>query len=245
LDAAHDDTVPGEVVVNRLATVIIGLTLVAYVVFGDPAHPAQVRAYETLTLDSRLSHVAVIGDSYTTGTDEGGLGPKAWTALAWHTLGQRGVPIAADVAAEGRAGYGVPGDHGSIFEDLTSHAVKPDDALVVFFGSRNDEGVDPGLLAGRARDTFDLARILAPSARFLVIGPPWPTADVPVPVLQIRDVLNAQARASGAAFVDPIGDHWFVDRPDLIGRDGVHPNDAGHQYLAGQIAPLIGMQLSR
>src|ERR1700747_2943486 len=129
---------PGEVVVNRLATVIIGLAAVLGMVFGDPAHPAQVRAYDTLTLDSRLNHVAVVGDSYTTGTDEGGLGPKAWTALAWHTLAQRGVRIAADVAAEGRAGYGVPGDHGSIFEDLTSRAVKPEDAAGGFFGSPHD-----------------------------------------------------------------------------------------------------------
>ncbi|MGA7055683.1 MAG: SGNH/GDSL hydrolase family protein, partial [Mycobacterium sp.] len=46
------------------------------------------------------------------------------------------------------------------------------------------------------------------------------------------------------AFVDPIGDRWFVDRPDLIGADGVHPTDAGHAYLAAKIAPLIRMQLS-
>jgi lysophospholipase L1-like esterase len=231
-----------EVVVSRLATFVISLTLLVGVVIE---HPARVRAYDTLTLDYRLSHVAVVGDSYTTGTDEGGLGARSWTARAWQTLAQRGVRIAADVSAEGQAGYFVPGDHGSIFEDLTARAVKPDDALVVFFGSRNDQGVDPGLLAGRARDTFDLARILAPAARFLVIGPPWPTADVPESMLQIRDVLNAAARAAGAAFVDPIGDRWFVDRPDLIGPDGVHPNDAGHAYLADKIAPLIGTQLSR
>ena len=78
-----------------------------------------------------------------------------------------------------------------------------------------------------------------------MIGPPWPTADVPDSMLRIRDVLNAAARAAGAAFVDPIGDRWFVDRPDLIGPDGVHPNDAGHEYLADKIAPLIRMQLSR
>jgi lysophospholipase L1-like esterase len=234
--------------VSRLATFVLGLALVMGVVVANPARPARARAYETLTMDSRLNHVAVIGDSYTTGTDEGGLGPKSWTAVAWHRLAQRGVRIAPDVAAEGRAGYGVPGDHGSIFEDLTGRAVKPDDALVVFFGSRNDEGFhpeDPQRLAGNARDTFDLARRLSPSARLLVIGPPWPTADVPESILQIRDVLNGAARAAGAAFVDPIGDRWFVDRPDLIGPDGVHPNDAGHQYLADKIAPLIGMQLSR
>jgi lysophospholipase L1-like esterase len=234
-----------EVVVSRLATFVISLTVLVGVVFADMAHPAGVRTYDLLSRDSRLNRVAVIGDSYTTGTDEGGLGPNSWTARASQTLNARGVRIAADVAAEGKAGYAVPGDHGSVFEDLTARAVKPDDVLVVFFGSRNDLGVDPGLLTERANNAFGLARRFAPSARFLVIGPPWPNADVPGSMLMIRDVLNAAARAAGAAFVDPIGDRWFVDRPDLIGPDGVHPNDAGHEYLADKIAPLIRMQLSR
>ncbi|BBX65071.1 hypothetical protein MSAS_42450 [Mycobacterium saskatchewanense] len=228
---------------SRLITFFVSLAFLVGLACDDVAYSAPPRPYETLTLDSRLTHVAVVGDSYTTGTDEGGMGPRSWTALAWRTLGSQGVRIAPDVAAEGRAGYGVRGDHGSIFQDLTARAVKPEDALVVFFGSRNDQGFDLGQLAERARDTFDLARRLAPSAKFLVIGPPWPTADVPGDVLQIRDVLNGAAHAAGAAFVDPIGDRWFVDRPGLIGPDGVHPNDAGHQYLAGMIAPLIRMQL--
>jgi len=237
----------GEVVVSRLATAVIGLTLLLSVVVGGPAHPArpvQVRAYRSLTLDFRTNDIAVIGDSYTTGTDEGGLFPRSWTARVWQALSARGVRIAADVAAEGKAGYGVRGDHGSIFEDLLSIAVKPADVLVVFFGSRNDQGVDPRLLAKRARDTFAQARRFAPSARLLVIGPPWPTADVPAPMLQVRDVLNVAARAAGAAFVDPIGERWLVNRPDLIGPDGVHPNDAGHEYLASKLAPLIRMHLS-
>ena len=227
--------------------VIVSLGLLVGLVFevlGNPAHPERAQAYDLMTQDFLLKHVAVVGDSYTTGTDEGGQGAKSWTARAWQTLAQRGTQIGADVAAEGKAGYAVPGDHGSIFEDLTVRAVKPDDALVVFFGSRNDQGVDPGLLAEKARGAFLLARRFAPTARFLVIGPPWPTADVPGSVLEIRDVINAQARAVGAAFVDPIEAGRFVDRPDLIGVDGVHPNDAGHQYLADKIAPLIRMQLS-
>jgi lysophospholipase L1-like esterase len=228
--------------VSRLITFVVSLTLLAGVAC-EVASRAPLRAYNTLTLDSRLNRVAVIGDSYTTGTDEGGEGPRSWTALAWRALAARGTRISADVAAEGRAGYGVRGDHGSVFEDLTARGVKPDEALVVFFGSRNDQGFDPGLLAESAHATYSLARELAPSAKFLVIGPPWPTADVPGDVLEIRDVLNAAARAAGAAFVDPIGDRWFVDRPDLIGPDGVHPNDAGHEYLADKIAPLIRMQL--
>ncbi len=233
-----------EVVVSRLAMFVISLTLLVGVVLGSQARSAPARAYDILTLDFRLNHVAVVSDSYTTGTSEGGLGPRSWTARAWQILAQQGERIAPDVAAEGRAGYAMPGDHGSIFEDLTTRAVKPADALVVFFGSRNDQGVDLGLLAERVRSTFDLARLLAPSARLLVIGPPWPTADVPGNVLQIRDVLNVEARAAGATFVDPIAERWFVGRPDLIGADGVHPTDAGHQYLADMIAPLIRTQLS-
>jgi hypothetical protein len=231
----------GEVVVSRLATFVIGLT---FLVGIGIAYPAQVRTYDTLTLDFRLNHLAVIGDSYTTGTGEGGLGPRSWPARAWDVLAARGERISADVAAEGRAGYGMPGDHGSVFEDLTSRAVRSDDVLVVFFGSRNDETVDPGVVAQKDRSTFDLARRLAPAARFLVIGPPWPTADVPLPMLQVRDVLGAAAGAAGATWVDPIAERWFVGRPDLIGADGVHPNDAGHQYMADRIAPLIRTQLS-
>lgn len=207
-------------------------------------HPTQARTYRPLTLDLRLKHVAVVGDSYTTGTNEGGQGPNSWTARTWRALSGPGLRLTSDVAAEGRAGYGAVGDHGSIFADLTERSVQSDDVLVVFFGSRNDQDVDPVLLAQRARATFDLARRRAPTARFLVIGPPWPTREVPLPILVIRDVLGAAAWAAGAQFVDPIGDRWFVDRPDLIGTDGVHPNDAGHKYMADKIVPLIRWQLS-
>jgi len=226
--------------VGRLAAFVVAL---AALLGMAGAHPPPVSVYQTVSMDGPLTHIAVIGDSYTNGTDLGGQGPKAWTARAWQALAHQGLPLAPDVAAEGRAGYGVRGDHGSNFEDLTTRAVKADDALVVFFGSRNDQGVDTESLAELSRASFELARRVAPSARLLVIGPPWPTADVPFAVLQIRDILSAAARGVGAAFVDPLAQHWFVGRPDLIGADGVHPNDAGHAYLADKIAPLIRAQL--
>jgi len=194
--------------------------------------------------EQKGAHIAVIGDSYTAGSTEGGNGPNAWTQLAWQLLAKRGVQVAADVAAEGGAGYSQPGTQGSIFEDLAARAVRGNDALVVFFGSRNDQPVEPHKLAGMAGDTFKLARYAAPDAKFLVIGPPWPTATPPPEVLAIRDSLRAQAAATGMTFVDPIAENWFVDRPDLIGADGVHPNDAGHAYMAERIAPLIFRQLT-
>jgi hypothetical protein len=226
--------------VRRLVLVVTAVAL--FVGIGCES-PIPVSHKEIVALDFSVNRVAVIGDSYTTGGDAGGLGPNAWTARAWHMLAQQRTPITADVGAEGGAGYGTRGNRGSLFEDLTAAAVQPDDALVVFFGSRNDQGVDPTQLSILAYGTFQLARRIAPSAKFLVIGPPWPTADPPPAVLRIRDVLNYQAGVAGATFIDPIAAGWFVGRPELIGADGVHPTDAGHAYMAEMIAPLIGAQL--
>jgi lysophospholipase L1-like esterase len=236
---------------RRTATFVVSLVVVGGVVGSyspAPSAPRPViapRPVMLCSLGSPVTHLAVVGDSYTTGTDEGGLGPQAWTARAWQSLARQGLPVAADVASEGRAGYAVLGDHGSMFEDLTARAVRPNDGLVVFFGSRNDQGVDPGYLADRARASFDLARHIAPSAQLLVIGPPWPTPDPPGDVLLVDNVIGTAAAAADADYVDPIAEHWFVDRPGLIGSDGVHPTDAGHEYMAEMITPLIRAQLPR
>ena len=230
---------------GRMATFVVSLVVFGGVVVDRWSVSPPPSPLLLLSQGSPVAHVAVVGDSYTTGTDEGGLGSRAWTARAWQALSHQGVQIAPDVASEGRAGYAVVGDHGSVFEDLTARAVHPNDMLVVFFGSRNDQGADPGLLAEKARASFDLAHRIAPSARLLVIGPPWPTADPPGEVLQVDDIVGEQAAAADAAYVDPIAEHWFVDRPDLIGPDGVHPTDAGHEYMAEMIAPLIRAQLPR
>ena len=179
------------------------------------------------------SRIAVIGDSYTAGSDEGGNGSRAWPELVRGLLALEGVDIDADIAAEGGAGYGQRGDGGSVFEDLTARAVRRSDALIVFFGSRNDQPVDPQKFPALAADTFQLARFAAPGAKVLVIGPPWPTASPSPEVLKIRDSLRDQA-----------AQNWFVGREDLIGQDGVHPTDAGHAYMAAKIAPLIYAQLT-
>jgi lysophospholipase L1-like esterase len=226
--------------VHRLITATVAIAALLGML---AEHPTPVRHNETTDLAVAVNHIAVVGDSYTTGGDLGGLGSNGWTTRAWQLLTRQGIPISADVAAEGGAGYGTRGDHGSVFEDLTADAVKPDDVLVVFFGSRNDQGVDPTQLSILAWGTYQLAHRTAPKARFLVIGPPWPTADPPDDVLRIRDALKYQAGVAGATFVDPIAAGWFVGRPDLIGKDGVHPTDAGHAYMAAKIAPLIGSQL--
>lgn len=225
---------------SRLVTLMLSFALL----FGVLATPApEPRHVEVRLTDYAVNRITVIGDSYTTGSDQGGTGADGWPTAVWRTLSQHGIAVTPTVAAEGGAGYCTRGNRGSVFEDLTVRAVKPNDALVVFFGSRNDMDIDPTRLSVAMYGTLQLARQIARKAKFLVVGPPWPTANPPESILRIRDVLGYQAELAGASFVDPIAARWFVGRPELIGTDGVHPTNAGHRYLAEKLAPLIGAQL--
>ncbi|MGZ8802269.1 MAG: Rv0518 family GDSL lipase [Mycobacterium sp.] len=224
---------------------LLALALSVAVLFGAVnAQVPEVQRREVRLMDFAVNRIAVVGDSYTTGGDEGGSGTKGWTTQVWQALTQHGIAVTPTVAAEGGAGYCTRGNRGSVFEDLTVRAVKPTDVLVVFFGSRNDMDVDPTRLSIAMYGTLKMARQIARSAKFLVIGPPWPTADPPPAIRRIRDVLGYQAELAGAAFLDPIAARWFVGEPELIGADGVHPTDAGHTYMAEKLAPLIGAQLN-
>lgn len=223
---------------SRLLTVVLSF---AVLIASGYAHAPQHRAVRLTEFAG--NRVSVIGDSYTTGSDQGGNGSKGWSPQVWRMLTERGIAVTPTVAAEGGAGYCTRGNRGSVYEDLTVRAVKPSDVLVVFFGSRNDMNVDPTRLSISMYGTFSLARRIARTADLLVIGPPWPTADPPPEIVRVRDVLKYQAELAGATFFDPIAARWFVGRPELIGADGVHPTDAGHAYLAEKIAPLISAKL--
>lgn len=225
---------------SRVLTVVLSLAVVFSTAYS---HAPEVQQREVRFTDFARNRVAVIGDSYTTGSDQGGNGSKGWTPRVWEELTEHGIAVSPTVAAEGGAGYCTRGNRGGVFEDLTVRAVKPDDVLVVFFGSRNDMQVDPTRLSVAMYGTLKLARQIARSADLLVIGPPWPTTDPPPEVLRIRDVLHYQADLAGATFVDPIAARWFAGKPELIGADGVHPTDAGHAYMAEKIAPLISSRL--
>jgi lysophospholipase L1-like esterase len=159
-------------------------------------------------------------------------------------LGQQGVGIIPTVEAEDGSGYATPANgQGGVFADQIPTVVRPDDRLVVVFGSRTEADVPAEELQPAVRKTLDAVRAAAPNAKIVVIGPVWTDPAPPPDVLQTRDVIQTQAGSTGAIFVDPIAEGWFRDNPDLIGSDGIHPTDAGHAYMADKIAPLIAQQL--
>jgi lysophospholipase L1-like esterase len=186
----------------------------------------------------------MIGDAYSGSAPMGQVGPRGWPALVTAQLQRPDVPITRTVGAEDGSGYVAAGDeYGNTFADQIPRVVRPKDRLVILFGSVNDEGTSPDELNSAVRRTLADAKAAAPTAKLLVIGPPWPDSKPTAEILAVRNVLGSQAAAIGATFVDPIAEGWFVDRPELIDSDGVHPSDAGHALLAEKIAPLVAHQL--
>lgn len=216
---------------------------VPYALGRQPTPPAQARAVEQPPTEAPADtsppaepvRVLIIGDSYTVGSGEGGLGRANWTQLVAQDLGD---DVVVDVAAEGGRGYLSTGPAGGTFLDLAERAAGGYDVVLVF-GSRNDDAPRPAIREAADR-IFDVLQQSSPEAELVIVGPPWVDEDPPARVVASSRAVEDAARAAGATFVDPLEEGWFTGPARrLIGEDRVHPTDAGHAYLADRIAPAL------
>jgi lysophospholipase L1-like esterase len=179
--------------------------------------------------------LAVYGDSYSAGGRQGGKGAAGWPAIVAERLD-------ADLRlhAAGGAGY-VNGSQAAdeTFLDQVRGAPEPDADIVVVFGSRNDKFLPVDDVKRQAAAVYEVIRSASSSARLVVIGPAWDDDVPPDELFRTRDAVSSAAVAAGALFVDPLAQEWLLGRTELIGTDGVHPNDAGHAYVADLIEPVL------
>lgn len=210
-----------------------------------PDSEAPVVAFSSTAPTPKV--ITMIGDSYTSGTPDGGLGAKGWPSLVSVRLRSGGVATAAKVAAEAGSGYVTAGDQGHTFGQLAESAVQPHDDLVIYFGDLNDGsngGLDIEQATAAVNKTFAKTRDTAGSAKLLVIGPVWPSTDPPPPhAVALNDILRNQAALVGATFLDAIAERWLQGEPALVAPGQLLPNDAGHSYLADRIETLISNEL--
>ena len=179
--------------------------------------------------------VAVFGDSYSAGGLKGGKGATGWPALVTDRLDAE-----LRLHAAGGAGY-VNGSKAAdeTFLDQVRGAPEPDADVVVVFGSRNDKFLPVADVKSQAIAVYEAIRSQSPTAELVVIGPAWDDDVTPDELLKTRDAVASAATAAGAVFVDPLSEGWLFQRPELIGTDGVHPNDAGHALFADRIGPVV------
>jgi lysophospholipase L1-like esterase len=179
--------------------------------------------------------VAFIGDSYTGGSDMGGNGERNYTHIVAREMGWNVVNGAA-----GGSGYVKSGPNARPFEEQQLAGVvaaHPD--IVVVVGSRNDIDEQPAAITAAAAHLYRSIHTQLPDAKLLVVGPIWP-GPAPKAMDVVRTAVLAGALQEGVPVVDPITDRWFDDdTPGLIGSDGVHPDDAGHQYIAEHMIDVL------
>ncbi|MGV9860904.1 SGNH/GDSL hydrolase family protein [Gordonia sp. NPDC003425] len=176
----------------------------------------------------------IIGDSYTQGTDLGGVGARNWTNLVKRKLRSDNVELQLDVLAPGGSGYLSRGPRDITFVELAER-VTPDAQIVILFGSRNDIPM-ASEVDSAATKALDVIGRKAPSAAVIVVGAHFAGTPVPPGISSINRQLQAVAMKHQATFVNPEG--WVQD-PEEIGTDKVHPNDLGHLEIAERMAPIL------
>ncbi|WP_175527332.1 GDSL-type esterase/lipase family protein [Blastococcus tunisiensis] len=186
--------------------------------------------------DARAPVLAVYGDWYVSGTEQGGLGPAGWPALVSERIGAEATVPHAVAGAGYVAEAATTGD---TFPTLAAGAPEPEADVTIVFGSRNDYQVPPAAITAAATQTYETIRAAAPGTVLLVIGPAWTDAAVPAELVPVRDAVQAAATAAGATFLDPLTEGWFFDETGLIAADAISPTDAGHAYLADRIEPVV------
>jgi lysophospholipase L1-like esterase len=200
---------------------------------------------ETPSPGNRSPVIAVVGDSYTTGSPMDS-GPEfTWSALMVDDLRRDRPELVLTVEAGGGSGYTTGGFRQLNFQQLAQVSMPAEPDLIIVFGSLNDSRSKPSGARVAARSLMGWLGAERPDATILVIGPPWVNDRVPANLFQIRDAVRDAAVEAGATFIDPLDEGWFAGpNAALIGDDNVHPTDAGQRHLAELITPRVEQLLA-
>lgn len=191
----------------------------------DPA-PTLVPA--SLTLPAKPS-VLVLGDSYTEGY---GADPetKGWAYLVGKPLGWK-----VTVNGVGGTGYVNPGPRGegTYLQRLPSLQGRSFD-LVVVQGGSNDRDTSYPALRDAVAKTLDAVRTDFPGAVVVLMGPATPYGKPDATRTLAQCVLAGHAATQGLAFIDPLGERWFVegDGDRYANPQNGHPSNAGYRVMA-------------
>lgn len=201
---------------------------------APPAVSPQVQKYyeenKTVSTAAPKPQSVFIGDSYTNSAG------ASSTIAGWPMIAADDLGWFLNVAADSSSGYITKGQKGFTASDLIDQANVPGAKYVVIADGYNDfvgAGYD-----GAVGDTLDKAKAKWPEAKIVVIGPWSPSARAAEAKAKTRDIIAGEAKERGIPFIDPIAANW-TDNPAMIGSDGLHPTDAGHEAIGKKAAQAI------
>lgn len=225
---------------------LVLLTLVGggWVEQGRRTQQADEPRRAALPVSSRAPAALIIGDSYTAGTGARS-SRRGYACLTAQTMGWR-----CNLDAEGGTGFVTDGTANSVHNSKFITRLQRDRRLyyadiVIVDGGRNDGGRPIADVVTAADACLRQVRRLWPHAPIVVIAPfyIWSSPGSYVFGAGLVDQLRPVISSIGGAIVDPVGESWVSARQAraLVAPDGIHPNEAGHRYLATRLSEaLIG-----
>lgn len=220
-----------------------------------------VPAYQDRTL--------ILADSITGGsTPNNGWAMGTWLhrvalMMGWEDVWNQSIGGTGYVATNNLANFGaratgtVTGSTGGA-NDIGQYALANGNTRVIIFGGYNDTASTVATIQSAAATLYQNVKAALPTAQIIVFGCYSPTATAGATLTTLTNIdagLQSTAAAAGLPFISPITGSVYNQRGTLIttqgpwitaanqaaylGVDGVHPNDAGHVYLARRIASAL------
>ncbi|MQA98636.1 MAG: SGNH/GDSL hydrolase family protein [Streptosporangiales bacterium] len=199
----------------------------------------QEQAEPPKSQERRTPVVMFLGDSYSVGvkpvTASTSYAAETARILRWQVI----------IGGEGGTGLVSPGRHGNTFSLLFDEHLswRPTPDMVIISGGHNDFPYPPSLVGMATRQLIQKVAARWPTVKIVLIGPIWGGDPIPE-MLPIRDAMQAVAQELRVPFVDPLAEQWFTGKKAkntgnasrFILKDGVHPTELGHRYMADRLA---------
>lgn len=200
---------------------------------GRTLKPLGPTATPTPTPTAAPKTVAFLGDSYTAG--DGASTGNTWVELLsdannWQPMnfGRAGTGYLTSLETGGAATCGL--DICPNYLAMADLVIEAQPDVVIVSGGHNDGAVLYPQLKFAIAELFAKLRTGLPDAEIIAIAPVWADEPLAEDFSAVTEAVEAGVTAVDGSFID-LGTP-LENRPDLIAPDFVHPNDAGHQYLA-------------
>ncbi|WP_328967951.1 SGNH/GDSL hydrolase family protein [Streptomyces sp. NBC_00239] len=221
--------------------------------FGGLYIPSTATTWRPITARGRMM---VLGDSITDGsTYNSGMGIGTWLYRAARMLG------ITDAWEQGRGstGYISAGTSATFGNRLAADVVAYPPDLLIIKGGYNDASGSQSAIQAAAAALYSAAKTGLPSTQIVIVGPLSPTASPATSITNTDTTLRTEAATAGLPYISLVtgetrngaGAVVSTQSPyvtaanvaTVIGGDGVHPTDAGHEHLARwmvrALAPIL------
>jgi acyl-CoA thioesterase I len=224
----------------------VGLAVLAVAAIGITTAvaltpPPKVDTSSFTPAPVRIEHpkvAAFVGDSLTAGSG------VTKIEYRWSTLVANYFGWGEQNLAQGGTGYVRTGGQASCKQDFCPAfpARVPDIAkinpdVVFILGGRNDAILQTADVYPAVKKFYTDLRAALPNVTIIAVSTFWDNRDAPASVPALNDVIRAEVQAVGGTFID-VGEP-YAGKPELIGKDGVHPTDEGYALLAKTIEAKV------